>query len=334
MRLQSIPVGLSTFFYALSYLPYVMVTRYAATTPDPVMGRALTGLEILPAMMLSSAFFTFAFIILSGWWRELGWKRIGPLPVPVISRWTLAAGTGAALILIAVPLSYTFRDVSIPYMQLIMRGDILVIAPLVDILLRRKIHWWSIAALVIVALAMVMTISFRGGLRLPALAIGTIVIYGLAYFGRLFAMSKIAKNNDPATLRRFFCEEKVVSFPLAVAVLLIIALGSNSGQGGELAWGHTEIWSHGQLWIVLSSGIFVAITGVFSALILLDKRENSFCVPLERSASILAGIVGSLLLALLFGGKMPGMSEFAGATLLVGAVVLLAFGPRVAGRAD
>ena len=45
------------------------------------------------------------------------------LPVP--TRYTVLSGIGTALVLFTVPLSFTFTDVSIPFIQLLMRGDIL-----------------------------------------------------------------------------------------------------------------------------------------------------------------------------------------------------------------
>ena len=48
-----------------------------------------------------------------------------------------------ALVLFTVPLSFTFEGVSVPFIQLIMRGDILIIAPIVDLLFGRKVRWWS-----------------------------------------------------------------------------------------------------------------------------------------------------------------------------------------------
>ncbi len=100
--------------------------------------------------------------------------------------------------LFTVPLSYTFQGVSIPFIQLIMRGDILVIAPLVDIAFSRRVRWWSWCALGMVLVAMVVTLTDRGGLKLPPLAILTVVLYTIGYFMRLAVMTRIGKNGDEA----------------------------------------------------------------------------------------------------------------------------------------
>ena len=63
-------------------------------------------------------------------------------------------------------------------------------------------------------------------------------------------------------------------------------------------------------------------------LILLDPRENAYCVPLERAASLVAGVGGTILLAWFFGGAMPRSAELVGAAILIGAIVLLSVAPR------
>ena len=56
-----------------------------------------------------------------------------------------------------------------------MRGDILLIAPLVDLIFRRRVRWWSWTALVIVAVALTFVVRQRGGFHLPPLAIASVV---------------------------------------------------------------------------------------------------------------------------------------------------------------
>ncbi|HMR11951.1 MAG TPA: hypothetical protein PKA88_39485, partial [Polyangiaceae bacterium] len=66
--------------------------------------------------------------------------------------------------------------------------------------------------------------------------------------------------------------------------------------------------------------------------ILLDGRENSFCVPVNRASSILAGVCASLSLALLLGRRMPGPTELVGAGLVVAAIVVLSLPSILAKR--
>ena len=75
--------------------------------------------------------------------------------------------------------------------------------------------------------------------------------------------------------------------------------------------------------------VLLFVISVFSILILLDERENTFCVPLERSASILAGIAAAYVLAAMHLGTAPSTGELEGAGLLVAAIVLLSIAPRL-----
>ena len=107
-----------------SYVPYAVLTRYLAMVSYAPLGRALTGLEVLPATTMLSGLLTFAFVGVSGWWREAHQARFLGHSIPRPTRWTLLSGVGTSLLLFTVPLSFTFPGVSIPFMQLLMRGDV------------------------------------------------------------------------------------------------------------------------------------------------------------------------------------------------------------------
>ena len=154
--------------YVLAYLPNVLMTRLVTGFADPVLGRPLTGLETLPASLVINLVLTYGFIWASGWHRDAHACRVGGFRLPMPTRWTLLSGVGTALILFTVPLSLTFKGVSIPFIQLIMRGDILIIAPLVDLDFGLRVRWWSWAALVLVAIALFITLADRGGRILNA----------------------------------------------------------------------------------------------------------------------------------------------------------------------
>ena len=71
-----------------------------------------------------SGVLTLAFVWLSGWWREAHQTQRFGLAWPTPTRWTVLSGIGTALVLFTVPLSVTFEGVSIPFIQLLMRGDV------------------------------------------------------------------------------------------------------------------------------------------------------------------------------------------------------------------
>lgn len=331
-RWERFPLEGFVLLYFLMYLPNVIITKLVTSTPHPGLGRPLTGLETLPASLIINLVLTYLFIWLTGWHRDANAVRIAGARVPIPTRYTLISGFGTALILFTVPLSFTFTNVSIPFIQLLMRGDILLIAPIVDIAFGRRVRWWSWVALAMVLAALVLALSDRGGLKLPPLAIVTVVLYTLGYFIRLAVMTKVSKTGDPASIRRYFVEEKVVALPLSVLALAVLSASGLGSQAGELEWGFVRVWSDPVILPIFGIAATLTIVSVFSIIILLDSRENAYCVPLERAASLVAGVGAALLLAWFWGLPEPRPAELVGAAILIGAIVLLSVAPRVERR--
>jgi drug/metabolite transporter (DMT)-like permease len=331
MKLTKLPIQATTFLYLICYVPYILIARALSTTQLPGLNRALSGLETLPPVMIVGSVFTLAFVILARWTRSANQLHAFGVSFPW-PRWvTFISGIGTAMLLFTVPLSLTFKDVSIPFMQLIMRGDVLIIAPLVDLVSGRRVRWWSWVALVLVAIGLVLTVGERGGLHMPPLAILTVVVYTAGYFVRLAIMTKAAKSGRDQEVEAYFVEEKMVAMPLAVVMLAAVAL-TPFAQGADLSWGFAAVWTSSALPLIVMLSFTFFLVSVFSALILLDKRENTFCVPFERAGSIVAGIVAAFLLAIFFGEKYPTPAEVTGSSLLILAILLLSFAPRFARR--
>jgi drug/metabolite transporter (DMT)-like permease len=319
--------------YFVSYIPNILLTKLATSGVHPDLGRALTGLETLPASLTMNLVLTYAFIAVSGWHRHAHAVQLGGLRVPVPTRYTFVSGIGTALVLFTVPLSFTFTNVSIPFIQLLMRGDILVIAPLVDLLFGRRVRWWSWVALGLVAVALLFVVHQRGGFNLPPLAIATVVLYTVGYFLRLAVMTRVAKSGDADSVRGYFVEEKMIALPLSVAALAAVSMAGLGNQAGELAWGFVQVWNDPVIWPLLGAAVSLTVVSVFAAIILLDRRENSYCVPLERSSSLLAGIVAAFVLHWIWGLPRPTGTELIGASLLLLAILLLTLAPRWAREA-
>lgn len=326
---RDFPLEGYVLLYLLAYLPNVVITKLVTTTPHPGLGRPLTGLETLPASLIISTLLTYLFIWWSGWHRDAHGVTVLGSRVPVPTRYTLLSGIGTAMVLFTVPLSFTFEGVSIPFIQLLMRGDILIIAPLVDLAFGRRVRWWSWVALAMVLLALVITLTDRGGFHLPPLAILTVVVYTIGYFIRLAVMTKVSKNGDPASIRRYFVEEKVFALPLSVAMLAAVSASGIGSQAGALSWGFVQVWTDGVILPLFAIGLTLTIVSVFAIIILLDPRENAYCVPLERAASLIAGVGGALILAWFWGLPQPRTAELIGAGILIAAIVLLSLAPRL-----
>jgi hypothetical protein len=330
--LARMPLEGIVVLYFLSYIPNILMTRLATSGVHPERGRALTGLETLPVSLTVNLLLTYAFIWLSGWHRDAHGVTVAGTRLPVPTRYTVLSGVGTALVLFTVPLSFTFTDVSIPFIQLLMRGDILLIAPLVDLMFGRRVRWWSWTALVIVGVALTLVVRQRGGFHLPPLAIATVVLYTVGYFLRLAVMTRISKSGDEASVRRYFVEEKIIALPMSVVALAAVSFAGFGMQADELAWGFTRAWGDPVFVLLAGGGFTLTIISVFAAIILLNPRENSYCVPLERSSSLLAGLAAAFVLHWVWGQPSPTQMELAGAALLIVAILLLTFAPKIAAR--
>ncbi|MEO8308002.1 MAG: hypothetical protein ABI616_08170 [Pseudomonadota bacterium] len=332
MSARTMPLQLTVLLYFACYVPNVVLTRLVSSQPNAALGRPLTGLETLPSTLLMNLVLTLVFIWASGWWRDAHQKQVGRLSLPVPTRYTALSGVGTALVLFTVPMSLTFTNVSIPFILLLMRGDILLIAPLVDLIYGRRVRWWSWAALIIVGIALAMVLRQRGGFHLPPIAIATVVLYTIGYFLRLAVMTHIGKKGDAALVRQYFVEEKLVALPLSIVALALLSLTGLGNQSGELLRGFGMVWTDPVFWPLLGMAFSLTIISVFAAIILLNPNENSYCVPLERSSSLLAGFVAAYVLHWFWNQAQPTPMELVGAAMLTGAILLLTLAPQLGGH--
>jgi protein-tyrosine-phosphatase len=70
-------------------------------------------------------------------------------------------------------------------------------------------------------------------------------------------------------------------------------------------------------------GLCYAALCVCTTLIFLDRRENTFCVPMHCGSSMLAGFTATAILAALYNQSAPTMAQTAGAGLIVVALGFL-----------
>lgn len=315
------------FGYFAAYVPYSAMTK-VITSPrhdeDP-----LSGIELLPGSTVASLVSALLFLWLTGWWRSAPSVRVGPLQIPYPTLWPALSGLCSAAIIATTTLSYTFAGASIVLMMLLMRGGVLVIAPMVDGISRRKVQPRSWVALGLTLIGVLIATATQVGFTIPLLAALDIAIYLGAYFGRLRLMSHAGKRISAEDNRRFFVEEQLASSPSLVAFLALFAALGQGSVADQLQRGYAALGSELALPILLI-GLFSQGTGIFGALVLLDARENSFCVPVNRGSSILAGVVATTSLWLFFGGAPLSLRELFGAVMVLGAIAVLAMPRRTA----
>lgn len=308
------------FGYFAAYAPYSALTKALS---DGKLGDKVAGNTILPLSTFASFLAMVLFLWGTGWWKSAGRRQLGPFAVPFPTRWTAFSGLCGATILTTTTLAYTISGVSIVFMMLLLRGGVLMIAPMVDAMARRKVKWPSWVATALTLSSLLVTLIKRDeSFTLPLLAMIDVSAYLTAYFIRLRFMSKLAKSDDLEVTRRYFVEEQLVSTPAAFLGLGVLAI-IGGGEFDNIRRGFLDFPFTVQAFWAIGIGVLSQGTGIFGALVLLDKRENTFSVPVNRASSMLAGVVATLALWGLGIGKVLDWREAIGAGLVISAIIVL-----------
>lgn len=309
--------------YFAFYAPYSFLVKVLTSEVWPGANEPVSGFRILPAVVVSIAFVLLGIITLNGWWRYASRREfLGQnLPVPPVP--FVLAGIGTALIIATTTLAFTFTGVSILFALLLMRGGVLLMGPGVDLLFRRRVRWFSWVALGLTLPALALAFTDVNNYRLTSMTALTIGAYLSGYLLRLPCLTSLAKQEDQEVTRRYFVNETISALAFLVATLAVLAL---IGQGTimlELRRGFVHMFTSGVTVPAVLIGALYAGLYYFGTLIYLDCRENTFCIPLNRGASLLAGIVSTFCLALLFGQALPSEAQLVGAGLIVFALLML-----------
>lgn len=320
------------FGYFACYWPYSALVKALSRGLLPGMKEGVAGLTMQPFQVLASLTCMFLFITALGWWKYPERRNILGLNLPAPSLLTGLSGLCTATVIVTTNLAYTFSGVSIVFVMLLMRGGVLILGPIVDTITGRKVRWFSAMGMVLSLGALVVAFAEKGGYTICVLCAIDIAAYLAAYFVRFQFMSRIAKSSDTSMNIRYFVEEQMVATPFLMVLLAVLALVNQGDMMHQIRAGFTEIPGSGHIWYILLAGIFSQGTGVFGTLIYLDQRENTFCIPVNRSSSILAGVLASFTLAILFGQDPPSIFKLAGASLIIVAILFLSIPPLIAKR--
>lgn len=319
------------FGYFACYVPYSALTKAISSGTLPNADEAVPGFELLPITTMASMVGMLGFLWLSGWWRAASRRSVFGVSVPLPGKWTFLSGLCTAAIIGTTTLAYTFEGASIVFMMLLMRGGVLVIAPIVDTLSKRRVRWFSWVALGLSLGALLTALLGEGHFGLTLVAALDVTLYLLSYFVRLRFMSRLAKSADASATKRYFVEEQMTAAPAIVLTLVILALLAGAlpeaAQLQQVRAGFGSFFERGLTGYALVIGLLSQGTGIFGGLILLDRRENSFCVPVNRASSVLAGLLATLGLYLWLGTRFPSSQELFGALLVISAILFLSIPP-------
>lgn len=295
--------------YFVTYTPYLGLLKAMTAGRLPGVNR-VDGLVILPSVIAGTVVMLPVAALLLGWWRH----------ARIPSRAVVLSGFGTALIIATTTLAYTFRGVSILFALLLLRGGVLMIAPIVDLVCKRRVRWFSSAALVITLAAVLVAIFGTNDHRLTLAAITNTGVYLVGYMLRLPMMTHCAKVEDRHATRCWFVEEMIVAMVFLAALPLAgAALGVDSLRRGLTLMVSGSASAN----VGFLIGTAYASLYIFGTLIYLDRRENTFCIPLNRSASLIAGVAASYALSSVFGMPTPQWFELAGVGMIMVALMFL-----------
>ncbi len=309
--------------YFAFYIPYSALTKALSLGRLPGMSGPVPGFLLLPATAVATTMVLLMFVTVGGGWGCLDRRRVFGLTVPVVRAGTLISGVATAVIIASTTLNYTFVGISILFALLLMRGGVLILAPFVDHLLGRRVNAASWVALGLSFLAIGIALAEVGGYQMTLIAGLNIAAYLLGYSIRIPIMTGIAKSSDPALNRRFFHEETLVA---AVALTGVPALFALMGRGEimlELRAGFSTFFASPLVVPALLIGVLYGCLYLFGTGIYLDRRENTYCIPLNRCSSLLSGIFASFGLTWLLDVKPPSGYQFAAAGIILTALAIL-----------
>jgi hypothetical protein len=289
--------------YFFAYMPYCAAIKMVTSGAG-----AYSGLVLLPSTILGTLIAAPVAITMLGWWKYLSMPPKN----------TLISGIGMGIIIGTTTLAYTFRGVSVIFALLLMRGGMLILAPIVDAMFRRTVRWFSWGALALSVAACVVAFFDVKSYDMTLAAAIDISAYLFGYAVRYPAMTRAAKIADDELTRRYLVQELLVATIVLAAIPTALAFGNAELRRGWQACLGSPILLPG-----LSIGIFYVVLYFFATLVYLDRRENTFCIPLNCCASLLSGIAVSYLFAGRKGFAPPSVAQLGAAALIMTAVFLL-----------
>jgi protein-tyrosine-phosphatase len=313
-------VGLAAGYF-FWYTPYAGLTKALSSGLLPGVDNQVGGLVLLPAAALGTLAGAPLFLAATGWWRYIGHRAVLGRHRRLPHSTMIAAGFFMSLVIATTTLNYTFVGVSILFMLLMMRGGVLILSPLVDAIRGRRVRWYSWLALALSLVAVASAFADVNGYHLTLGAVLSLGLYFAGYIGRFRIMSRIAKTGDEQIDRRYFAEEAVSSAVWQVVLCAGLALTLPGSWGAALRMGFTTFLLTPGALAAFGIGLLYSALYVYGTLIYLDPREYTWCVPANRCASLLSGLVASYGLTALTGIAPPGAGQLI-ATGFIGLAIL------------
>ncbi|MEO0410563.1 MAG: hypothetical protein AAF221_01815 [Pseudomonadota bacterium] len=292
------PVWLLALAYGGSYAVFLLALRGG----EPVAGTE----PLWPALLTGFA---------------LGVLMLLPLPIALLKQRAKAfgqtkrprsvwSGISAGFIALATAMAFSFDGVGILTALLFMRGGVLILSPLIDGVLGRSVTTASWAALILSLAAVLFAVAGLSTLTFSPLMVATLVVYLAGYGVRLTLMTRGAKTPSAGLRAAYLSQELVWTATVLAAASLALWLTQNVTLSAFLPF--------------VPAGFAYASALTAGSLIYLDARENTFTIPINRGASLLAGLGVSASFAAIGKAAAPSGMDIAAACLILLALCVLA----------
>jgi len=308
--------------YFVFYTPYSGLTKALSNGLLSSFG-PVPGLVLLPASVMATVVGMLGFITVMKWWKYSGHREFFGVAIPFPRLQTFLSGICMATIIGTTTLAFAFGGISIVLVLVLLRAGVLIIAPMVDAIFKRRVRWFSWAAMWTSLLAMAIILSDTANYKLSFAATVDVAAYLTAYFFKFQFMSKLAKSTDADATRRYFVEEQMVASPTLLLSLGAMALIGFGDQMKGFRFGFTTFMGTKAAGLAFLIGLSYAGLCICTTLIFLDRRENTFCVPMHCGSSMLAGFAASYALTFFFDQKAPSTPQIISAGMIVIALSFL-----------
>ncbi|HUS12194.1 MAG TPA: hypothetical protein VMZ30_17135, partial [Pyrinomonadaceae bacterium] len=172
LEIWALGLGFYLFYAPYSGLTKALSNRLLAGTHEQVKGTVL-----LPLSAIATAVGMLGFITAMRWWKYAGHRQFFGVSIPFPRRLTFFSGVCMAIIMATTTLAFTFGGLSIVLVLVLLRGGTLIIAPMVDGIVGRRVRWFSWAAMFISLLAVSIILSDAANYKLTVAAIIDVFAY-------------------------------------------------------------------------------------------------------------------------------------------------------------
>lgn len=322
-RRYNLQIWLLGLGYYLSYTPYSGLTKALSSGLLPGTNGPVLGPVLLPLSAVGTVAGMFGFITVTGWWKYAGRREFFGVRIPFPRKLTFLSGVCLATIMGTTTLAFTFGGLGIVLVLVLLRAGTLIIAPVVDQIVGRRVRWFSWSAMLVSLAAVLVALSDAASYTLTIAAALDIAAYLAAYFFKLQFMSRLAKSDDRNATLRYFVEEQMVASPLFLLALVVMAfIGVGDIMLGFRIGLTSFVLTQAAIYAVLV-GLCYAALCVCTTMIFLDRRENTFCVPMHCGSSMLAGFTATAILAVLYNQSALTMAQTVGAGFIAVALAFL-----------